>query len=78
MTVTDYLLANNKTYASQFSGPLARRLTREVLARSQQAFDQEGAFNQVAAIVIRSEVWNHLAGAAVEKVRPDAMEAIRF
>ncbi len=50
----------------------------EVLARGEDAFDEEGCFNDVAAVVSGVEEGDGFAGAAVEAVSPCAVVARCF
>src|SRR6266852_1307481 len=55
---------------------LSSSVVAEVLACDQQALHQKGCFDQVAAIVVGTEIRIDFAGAAIEEVRPHAMEAV--
>src|SRR5690606_38732672 len=48
----------------------------KVLPRREQGLNHKGGFDQVAAVVVLSKIRPRLAGAAVKKVRPNAMEPI--
>ena len=56
--------------------PLDVVVTREVLARREQALHQEGSLDEVPAVVVLAEDGNDLARGAVEEVRPGAVEPV--
>src|SRR5436190_22439004 len=48
----------------------------EILTGGQQTLGKKGCFHEIATILITAEDGHGLTGAAVEKVRPNAVEAV--